>query len=150
MNTDTTLCISFVMQGQSMFLDDLSKLITLEPTRSHSIGDTFMFLGKPKKRKFTTWEYEINKDTIDLEAISNILVDKISPFKREIYAYCKENNLITTISICCVIRNGQTPASHFNKELILFAAEIDAEIDFDIYVESAKEYEPIEGFTKLT
>ncbi len=147
----TSVDVSLILTGENDFIESFSKLVGLRPTDSFIKGSSFLSVfGGYKTRKLSSWEYKMPFSSLDFEVYTNELIYLFGGVSNEIREFSKQNNLEVCLSVYCVIRNGEAPGSHFDSKLLNFLSAIGASIDFDLYVESAKYYEPIDGFERLT
>ncbi len=116
--------------------NEITEKLRLTPLSTARKGEDY-FIGKRKIKKtyeFNHWEYELKTKTNDFigEIISDFFKTIIEPridLIKEISNKCK----ITRIIIVQYYYSGNNPGYVFEKEQIKILAEINAEIDMDIY-----------------
>lgn len=72
-------------------------------------------------------------NTIDVEDATKNMLDKITPNLPKIINAVNSYNL--NAKFCIVISLDEKPAIFLSREMIKLAAELSAEIDFDIYID---------------
>lgn len=128
--------IEFLIVGDDFLPDEITKMLNIYPTEAHRINDHFMVGSEkniPMKRKECSWRIETQYiESIDvteeLNKIYNILKDKTNIFK-EI-----KNKYSVFFKFNIVIHFTDNPIISLERDIIKFAAEIDAEFDFDTYI----------------
>lgn len=118
-------------------MHEIGDSINLYPLKIRSIGDV-IYYGEFKNLKrvvdtsslLYSTEY-IN--TIDVEDATKNMLDKITPNLPKIINAVNSYNL--NAKFCIVISLDEKPPIFLSREMIKLAAELSAEIDFDIYID---------------
>lgn len=128
--------VEFCILGDCFLPDEITKMLSISPTEAYRKDD--IFLGGPDKdipmtRKECLWRLEteytesISVDT-ELRKVYDNLKDKVEILK-EI-----QKRFATMFKIVIVINLVDNPIIGIEKDIVKFAAEIDAEFDFDTYI----------------
>ncbi|QUH26493.1 DUF4279 domain-containing protein [Serpentinicella alkaliphila] len=128
--------IEFSIIGDDFFPEEITKLLGIQPTEAYCIDDEFLGGSEksiPMKRKETCWRIETDyAETIDVEfelrKIYNLIKDKADILKMI------QNKFCTTCKFVIVIYFSDNPILGIDRDIIKFAAEIDAEFQFDTYI----------------
>jgi len=129
----TNIAVDFSIMGDYFNQEDISKKLSICPTRYWKKGDF-----NPKNKMFyknTCWSlktvYEESLDVnIQLNKIINMLLDK----KDELINLQDKLNLEYGFIIIIRIEEQQTPAIYFETPVISFINDIHAEISIDLYL----------------
>lgn len=128
--------IEFCIIGEDFLPDEITKMLNINPTEAYCINDVFMGGSEkniPMKRKECCWcietpYVETIDVTVELNKIYNILKNKtniLKEIKNKFSVFCK---------FTIVIHFTDNPILILERDIIKFAAEIDAEFDFDTYI----------------
>lgn len=128
--------IEFCIIGEDFIPEEITKMLNIYPTEAFRNNDEFMGGSEkniPMKRKECCWcidtQYVESIDVIvELNKIYNILKDKTHILK-EI-----KNKYSVFFKFDIIIHFTDNPIISLERDIIKFAAEIDAEIDFDTYI----------------
>lgn len=128
------ISVDFRIMGDDFNVDDVTKILEITPTDSWKIGDSIRNTGL--KYKYTCWMYSTGyEDTWDL-GVQLSKIEKIFFKKEDILKTLKRTlSLDYSIDIFVSMEAPFTPGMHFDSKFIKFAANIDAEIDIDTYVD---------------
>jgi len=128
--------VEFCIVGDNFVPSEITKLLRICPTEVYCKDDKF--LGGQEKnipmiRKECCWCLETEYiDTIDVDAeirkVYNILRDKTEVLK-EI-----RNRFSVMYKFIIVIYLDNNPILSIKRDIVKFAAEIDADFDFDTYI----------------
>lgn len=111
-----------------------SKLVKLSATNSWLKGEPVPNQSN-MIRKETAWELSTGFiQTLYLEEVIDIFLQKIHPHIDDIINYAEINNLEIKIYLVVEIYFDQEPALYFTKQFIKLAARFNCEIDIDLYV----------------
>ncbi len=129
----TVVMVEFSIYGDNFDPNHISKLLDITPSKTYIKGDLIRNGGLTRKE--TAWcmdtGYEASIDINEqLEKVMLLLEDKVDKLV-EI-----KNNLCLNMLFLIVVKiqNHETPAMYFRKSFIHFASKIDAEIGFDVYL----------------
>ena len=133
----TTISTHFTLSGDDFDIEYVSEALAILPNYTRSKDEV---LKNGRKFGHTEWgietEYDISLDVEEqFEKVYSIISEKVEILER----LRVECNAEWSILFVIKIENGETPAMHLSKKIVKFAATIDAEIDFDVYVLSALE-----------
>ena len=114
----------------------ITNKIGLEPLSIARQGEEY-FVGSQKIRKiweFNHWDYELKTKTNDFigDTISQFFNETIIPRLNEIKEISQKSR-ITRLIVVQYYYTGHNPGYEFDKEQIKILADINAEIDMDIY-----------------
>ena len=109
-------------------MHEIGDSINLYPLKIRSIGDV-IYYGEFKNLKRVV----DTSNTIDVEDATKNMLDKITPNLPKIINAVNSYNL--NAKFCIVISLDEKPAIFLSREMIKLAAELSAEIDFDIYID---------------
>lgn len=131
----TNVMVEFNIIGDIFDTDIITHRLSIQPNEHWMKGDKVK--DKDIERVDTCWtvhtEYEESIDINEqLKKILNILIPKLNELKEVQSAY----NLEYRFCIIINIENNEKPAMYINGEMIKFVYEINAEIDFDLYIYS--------------
>ncbi len=114
-------------------VSQFNKEINIYPSKYWYIGDSIK--GSKAIRKESCWEFSTPSiETIFFSDVSKIILSK---FKNKVYIikeYIEKNKVNVKLYVILEIWDDQTPSMHFDKEFIDFLHEINAVVNFDIYV----------------
>ncbi len=130
----TQVMVYFSLYGDEFSLDDVTEKLEVTPTETYKKGDLIPNRSTACYRKETSWDlgtgYQVSLDVNNqLQQIINKLQNKSSIINEIKEAYSVECKL----SIVVKIEEGNTPALYLDKDIIKFAASIEAELDVDLY-----------------
>jgi hypothetical protein len=129
----TKVMVEFEISGDKFDPNALTELLGINPTETRKKGEP----GRLKHivNKHSIWLYstrykESNDVGTQLKDIFDIFKDKTAILK-EI-----KNNYDVEMGICVVIKveNKEPPAMSFRRWFMKFLHEIDADVDFDMYI----------------
>ena len=132
-NTTTpSVDIELVLAGDQFDLELIATVLNIKPTVQWKKGDTIS--NRPIVRQDTTWSFGIGlQRSYDIEEQSKQLLsvfinrlDKLKLLKRE-------QNIDILILYTVKVYNSETPIMSLSSELVNFASELGAKIDFDLY-----------------
>jgi hypothetical protein len=107
------------LTGENDFVESFSKLVGLKPTNSFVKGDSFLsILGGYRTRKFSSWEYKMPLNSLDLGVYTNELIYLFGGVSNEFREFSRQNNLDVCLSVYCVIRNGVVATTLSDRQLL--------------------------------
>lgn len=126
--------VEFSIYGDKFDPNIITNIIQITPTRTWMKGET---IREGLLRKDTCWklatEYEESLDiSVQINKIRNLIQDK----KDQIVVLKHTYNLECKFDVVVNIENNEKPAMYLDKETITFIYELEAEVDFDLYVYS--------------
>jgi hypothetical protein len=139
----TTVSISFILTGIGFEPNDITKELSIIPTKTWRINDD---IGKPgksaNKHKYDGWKLSTGHiQTLDVESSLNNVLEILQPVTEKLKELILRLNLGAEISCAIHIENGETPSIHFQQTTLRKITELNAEIDIDLYVfEDEKEF----------
>ena len=111
---------------------EATKKIGLEPTETRR-KEEFRLKEFATNEWGITIDYEYSYDPNEgLSKLYHLLKDK----EKKIIEYCQQNKLIIGITIVVRSDQGNHPYMGINREFIQFAARLNAEVLFDMYLNS--------------
>lgn len=130
----TQIMVYFSLYGDEFPLDDVTEKIEVTPTKTYKKGDLIPNRSTACYRKETSWDlgtgYQVSLDVNNqLQQIINKLQNKASIINEIKEAYSVECKFFIVVKI----EQGNTPALYLVKDIIKFAASIEAEFDVDLY-----------------
>lgn len=130
---NTNLMVEFTILGDNLNPQEVTEILNIQPQKQWVKGDGIP--RKEYKRKDSCWVistgYEESLDiNVQISKVVKLIEQKIIHLRRlkEVY------NLEFIFSIVVNIENNQKPAMYFNRELLEFVNQINAEIDIDLYI----------------
>jgi hypothetical protein len=143
---NTKVMAYFSLFGEKFPVNEVTKLLSIEPTESYNKGDVIVRQKNDKiirttvhYRKETAWVlssgYQESYDVIEQ------LAQVLEPLKNKtaiINQLRKTYRLDCLFSIVIIMENGRTPALHLDNKQIEFAKSIEAEFDIDLYANPYK------------
>jgi len=133
---ETVVNAKFMIIGDENFDPDIAtNTLKINPTKVGRKGE--LIRGGRLKRKESFWEISTDyKKSYDINDQLDQILNIIIPVKEELMSIISSNNLYAKIEFVINIENNEKPAMHLQKNVIDFASEIGAEIDFDLYIYS--------------
>lgn len=142
----TKVMAYFSLFGEEFPVNEVTKLLSIEPTESYNKGDVIVRQKNDKiisttvhYRKKTAWVLSSGyQESYD---VTEQLAQVLEPLKIKtaiINQLRKRYRLDCLFSIVIIIENGQTPALHLDNKQIEFANSIEAEFDIDLYANPYK------------
>ena len=135
--------IIFVIFGDVLNHQELTRIVGISPTNSWNKGDEIFhktrngqMLKLPVVRKESAWEYSTGfiQGSIFGE-MEEYILDIFYDRAQVIHKYARERKLEVKIDVVVEIEGGDTmPSISLSKRFISFLKELDAEIDFDMYL----------------
>lgn len=127
--TRTKLYFAIKTEDEALDLDAITAYIDLVPTKFEKM------LSRGHFPKCTIWEYARPEFTNwDIESELNELVQIMQPFGEGLIRLKKDFDVHFVIQLVLYL-GTDIPALHFGSMITHFAAQIDAEIDCDMYHE---------------
>jgi hypothetical protein len=137
----TQIKLIFLVSGDTFSQEDFSRLININPSNTWNKGDEITIGSQYRKdnvfyrKNETVWEFtEGFIETLDFDDISKrfdeLFCDKVHVIK----GFVKEYSLNVNINVVVEIVNVQPPSLSLSKNFISILKDLDAEIDFDIYI----------------
>lgn len=142
----TKVMAYFSLFGEEFPVNEVTKLLSIEPTESYNKGDVIVRQKNDKiisttvhYRKETAWVLSSGyQESYD---VTEQLAQVLEPLKNKtaiINQIRKRYRLDCLFSIVIIMENGQTPALHLDNKQIEFANSIEAEFDIDLYANPYK------------
>lgn len=131
----TQAMVYFSLYGDEFSIDDVTEKLGVAPTKAYKKGDLFLNRATACYRKETSWDlgtgYQVS---LDVNNQLQQIIDKLQN-KSLIINEIKEAYTLECKFFIIVIREeGNTPSLYLDKDIIKFAANIEAEFDIDLYV----------------
>ncbi|WP_413376615.1 DUF4279 domain-containing protein [Alkalihalobacillus sp. 1P02AB] len=132
--------VYFWLAGDSFPVEEVTRRLGIIPTESYRKGDVIRYYPIYHTRIETAWKYGTDyQETVDIENQFAQIISPLQMKKEELTAIINDYSIEAGITIVLNILEGQTPALFFTKEVIQFAAELQLEIDVDLYAYPYKE-----------
>jgi membrane-associated HD superfamily phosphohydrolase len=130
----TQVMVYFSLYGDEFPIDDITEKLEVIPTETYKKGDLIPNRSTARYRKETSWDlgtdYQVSLDVNNqIQQIINNLQNKSSIINEIKEAYSLECKFFIVVKI----EDGNTPALYLDKNIIKFAASIEAEFDIDLY-----------------
>jgi Domain of unknown function (DUF4279) len=124
------ISVDFLLTGFEISPEEITNAIGIEPTKSWHIGET---IGKSKiKRKKNGWTLSSGLDkSSELEEHLSALFEQLQARWTIFTSLCAKYDSEISCAVYCY--EAQGPSIHFNKEVVKYIAELNAEIDVDYY-----------------
>ena len=132
-NTTTpSVGIELVLAGEQFDLELITNVLNVKPTVQWRKGDTIN--NRQIVRQDTTWSFGIGlQSSYDIEEQSkqflSVFINRLDKLK----LLKSEQNIDILILYTVKVYNSETPIMSLNSEIINFARELGAKIDFDLY-----------------
>jgi Domain of unknown function (DUF4279) len=122
--------VEFLLTGFEISPEEITNAIGIEPTESWHIDDT---IEKTKiKRKENGWTLSSGLDkSSELEEHLSALFEQLQVRWTIFTSLCSKYD--SEISCAIYSYEAQGPSIHFDKEIVKYIAELNAEIDIDYY-----------------
>jgi len=128
--------VEFCIVGDNFVPKEITELLRVFPTVSYCKGDKFMGGPEkniPMKRKECCWRLETEYiNTIDVDSEIRKVYDLLRD-KREVFNEIK-SRFSVMYKFVIVIYFDDNPILSIERDIVKFAAEIDASFDFDTYI----------------
>jgi hypothetical protein len=138
----TKIASHFILTGVGFDPDEITSLLGVQPTRTWRFDDPV-----PRtllRRKHDAWFLSIGYErldeehTIDLMSQVRRIFDRLQPDTAKLIDICTRLKLQPVLSCVLYIEGNDRPAVHFDTDIVQWLAQLQAEIDVDLY------YLPIE------
>jgi len=122
----------FALLGYHFNPDDVTRLLEIEPTSVDAAG-AYSGLDKPV---ISSWELstETIAGTVDVFALTDIIVKQLEPVKEKIVEVCKSHNLSPRLGVALTLsvdKNESSPEVGFGARTIRFLADTGAFIEVE-------------------
>ena len=122
----------FALLGYHFNPDDVTRLLGIEPTSVDAAG-AYSGLDKPV---ISSWELstETIAGTVDVFALTDIIVKQLEPVKEKIVEVCKSHNLSPRLGVALTLsvdKNESSPEVGFGARTIRFLADTGAFIEVE-------------------
>ncbi|WP_317979319.1 DUF4279 domain-containing protein [Paenibacillus glycanilyticus] len=132
----------FSISGDSFPVNEVSKLLCIEPTESYNKGDVIV---RPKNeniinttvkyRKETAWILSSGyQESYDINDQLGLLLDTLESKIIELKRIQTDYKVSYKFEIVINIENNQKPAIYLERRFISYAHSINADVDFDLYI----------------
>ncbi|MGF6949787.1 putative DNA-binding protein YlxM (UPF0122 family) [Neobacillus sp. B4I6] len=130
----TQVMVYFSLYGDEFSIDEVTEKLEVTPTKTYKKGDLIPNRSTVCYRKETSWDlgtgYQVSLDVNNqLQQIIDKLQNKSSIINEIKEAYSVECKFFIVV----IIQEGNAPALYLDKDIIKFAASIEAEFDVDLY-----------------
>jgi hypothetical protein len=129
----STISISLMLVGNIFDTDFVTEVIGRNPDWVRRKGDPI--IGGLNEAKCTRWVIEIGeRETIDFISVFSELFPFIRNKREQLLYVAKKCDSDWRVGVCVNIRNCQVPALWLSNEAIQMLHQINATIDFDVYI----------------
>jgi hypothetical protein len=130
----TKVMVYISLYGDEFPLEDITEKLEVTPTETYKKCDLIPNRSTACYRKETSWDlgtgYQVSLNVNNqLQQIINKLQNKSSIINEIKETYSVECKFLIVVKI----EQGNTPALFLDKDIIKFAASIEAEFDIDLY-----------------
>jgi len=122
---------TFYIAGDEFDIDDVTTRMKIIPTKEMKKSD-FPACGLPH----TEWVFKIEEEHADcIENTFNKIMAVLIGKEKMISQICTDYNAEVGIVITIYMKKNKRPLLDLSREMISFAASINAEIGFDLYID---------------
>jgi hypothetical protein len=133
-NTLVSVTLSFI--GDSINPDVITSELNILPTNTWRKGDPLP-RNKLKTRLESVWEYSTGYTVCnDVAILLESIIKKFTPLIGDIKELKEKHSLIIKVFIVIHIENSEVPAQYYDKQVLEFLHNINAELDVDLYIMS--------------
>jgi hypothetical protein len=126
--------VSFHIKSKYLSPDEITHFLGLQPTKVFNIGD---LMGKKSinKAKVNIWIYSTEKPipSFDINAYLTPLLDSLET-KKDLISKLSQEQDVHCIIECPIWIEDETPILCLTPRIMQRIIELNAEIDFDLYV----------------
>lgn len=128
----TTIESTFTLAGVDFDPADLTRRLGILPTRTWRLGEHVG--GSRIQMKFDGWMISSGRSvSLDLGTQVRSLLDQLCEVKVKITEAQRDLHLTAEVS-CILYVEGETPSMHFDSEVLSAIRDLQASLDFDLYV----------------
>lgn len=128
---NTNIKVEFVILGD-FFPEDITKQLNIQPSYQWRKGD---IMKNGRIRECSGWEISTEyQESLDISEQLNQVILRIRDKREELIDICHRKSFESRFCFVITIEKGVTPAMTLNREIIEFAHAINAEFEFDVYV----------------
>lgn len=133
----TEIACEFLLTGVGFNPDEITILLGIQPTKTWRLGD--LVPRTSLRRKHDGWllsigyEHLDEEHSIDLMSQVRRLFDRLQPDTAKLIDICTRLQLESSLNCVLYIRGNERPAVHFDPDIIQWLAQLQAEIDIDLY-----------------
>jgi len=130
----TQVMVFFSLFGDDFSIDDVTEKLGVTPTEAYKKGDLIPSRSTIRYRKETCWNLGTGyQESLDVNNQLQQIIDKLQNKALIINEIKEAHTLECKFSIVVTLEEGYTPALYLDKDIIKFAANIEAEFDVDLY-----------------
>jgi len=124
------ISVLFELRGSELEPEKITALLGIIPTKTWRVND----LVHPKagvRRKSNGWSLKSQLDqSADLDEHIKSIFEELQPSWQSLVEICKQYDAMIS---CTVYRYKLTPSIYFDKDIVRKTAELNAQIDVDLY-----------------
>jgi len=124
------ISVLFELRGSELEPEKITALLGIIPTKTWRVND----LVHPKagvRRKSNGWSLKSQLDkSAELDEHIKSIFEELQPSWQSLVEICKQYDALIS---CAVYRYQQIPSIYFDKDIVRKTAELNAQIDVDIY-----------------
>ncbi|MGE7916370.1 DUF4279 domain-containing protein [Lysinibacillus xylanilyticus] len=130
----TQVMVYFSLYGDEFSIDDVTEKLGITPTKAFKKGDLIPNRSTVCYRKETRWDLgTVYQVSLDVNNQLQQIIDKLQSKSLIINEIKESYSLKCKFFIVVKIEEGNPPALYLDKDIIKFAANIEAEFDVDLY-----------------
>jgi hypothetical protein len=133
----TRIATQFILTGIGFNPDEVTSLLGIQPTQTWRLGD--LVPRTILHRKHDAWLFSTGYETLDEEHSVDVtsqvhrLVDQIQPNTAKLKEICTRLQLEPALNCVLYIEGNDRPAVHFDPDIVQWLAQLQAEIDINLY-----------------
>lgn len=126
--------VSFLINSKNVSPDEITRFLGLQPSRVFNIGD-LMDKRSIIRAKVNIWIYSIEKPmpSFDINDYLTPLLDSLET-KKDLISKLNQEQNVRCIIECPIWIEDETPILCLTPRIMQRIIELNAEIDFDLYV----------------
>lgn len=133
----TEILTEFTLTGIGFDPDEVTTLLGIKPTETWRLGDLIQNTFLHHKHDgwcLSTGQEELDEqNSIDVPRQVRFIFEQLQPYTSKLKDVCARFRLDVELT-CVVYIEGDRPAIHFDSDVVRWLAELNAEIDVDLYV----------------
>jgi Domain of unknown function (DUF4279) len=140
----TSVMAYFAISGDEFPIDYVTETLGIEPTITYKKGDVIVRPHNPnvistetRFRIETNWELSTGyQESYDINEQLYFILNQINHKTQELNLLRSKYDISYLFMVVIKVENNESPAMHLESSLIKFASSINAEIAFDLYINS--------------
>lgn len=125
--------VSFSIYGEKFEPNHITEMLGITPTITHIKGEKIE--NRKVLRPDTVWELDTGYiESLDINEQLDIILTKLEKKTDKLIEVKNKFSVKMLFMIIVYIENEEVPAMYFERKILGFVNEIEAEIGFDVYV----------------